>query len=139
MYAEKSEVDNPRHVSARLPIQVGLLVFGVVLILGVVATLQRALGLPEWVGKLTLALTPLVPAPILIGLAVRGYRRLDEMQQRIQGEAIIWGFVLGSILAFTWGSVEMTLGLPHVGWIWVWPVFGASWLVGLAIANRSYS
>lgn len=120
-------------------IMVFLIIFGGIIALGSVAVMQRVMGLPEWVGRIPQAIVPLVPAPILISLAIRGYRRLDELQQRIQGEALVWGFVLGSILVFTWGSIEIAMGMPRLGWIWVWPVLGGSWLVGLVIARRSYS
>ena len=136
---EKAGEDGRVGSLIRQPILAFLVVFGAVAVLGAMAAVQRAMGLPEWVGKVTLALAPLVPTPIIIGAAVRSYRRLDELQRRIQGEALVWGFVLGSILVFTWGSIEMAMGLPRVGWIWVGPIFGGSWLLGLAIARRTFS
>lgn len=87
--------------------------------------------------QVVLAVLPVVP--LLFGLRafLRFLSRMDELQQRIQLQAI--GFAAGAT-----GMITITIGflgnagLPQPSWIWVFPMIIAFWGIGTAIASRRY-
>jgi hypothetical protein len=84
-----------------------------------------------------IVLIPMIPVGLFCWTVVRDMRRLDEMYLRIQFEALGFAFAASALLTFTYGFLE-TVGAPHIPWLWVWPVMGAMWMVGLRIARRRY-
>lgn len=78
----------------------------------------------------------LLPLPAVAGIVWAMWRFVtesDEMQARIQLEALAVA-VAGSVLTgFTYGQLE-TVGAPHIPWIWIVPLIGAWWGIGGAIA-----
>lgn len=65
-------------------------------------------------------------------------RRLDEMQQRVQLEALAIAFTGTGVLATGYGFL-VNAGLPNIDWGGlVWPVMVALWVLGLVYANRRY-
>jgi hypothetical protein len=64
-------------------------------------------------------------------------RETDELQRRIQLEALGFAFAAGSLVTFSYGLLQLA-GLPLASWLWVWPVYGAMWLLGLAASSRRY-
>ena len=63
--------------------------------------------------------------------------RLDELQRRIQFEAIAFAFAGTALLTFSYGFVE-NVGFPHLSWFFVWPIMAILWIIGLGIATRRY-
>ncbi len=119
-----------------------------VLMLG--AALLAALALMGSVVVLKLTdLTPparvavaLIPVPFYIALfvvAVRVTRRLDELKQRIQLEALAFA-VIGMLLStFCYGMVLMAdVGVPALDWEWVWVITVVFYIAGHLIAWRRY-
>lgn len=82
-------------------------------------------------------LTPVIPAAFMCWAIVRQLRRLDEMHLRIQFEALGFAFAASALLTFSYGFLE-NVGAPHLPWLWVWPVMGLMWIIGLGIARRRY-
>ena len=90
------------------------------------------------------------PARIAIalvqGLSVTAYtvgifvsiRQLDELEQRIQYEAIALAFA-GSVIVMTvYGYLEQA-GLPTVAWgLWVYPLMFTFWAVAYGVVVRRY-
>lgn len=65
-------------------------------------------------------------------------RRLDEMQQRVQLEALAIAFAGTGVLATGYGLL-VNAGLPDIDWgALVWPVMVVLWALGLVYANRRY-
>ncbi len=87
--------------------------------------------------KYGLALLPVFPALFIPVAVVDFFRKMDEMQQRIQLEALAFGFTAAAVLTLSYGFLQ-NAGLPAVNWIWVWPVMGVCWALGLAVAKRRY-
>ena len=74
----------------------------------------------------------------IIVASVRGIGRLDELQQRIQLQALAIAFAGTGVLATAYGFL-VSAGLPDIDWgAVVWPAMVALWVVGLIIANRRY-
>ena len=85
------------------------------------------------------AVSPLPVVPVAFGvLAFLTYvRRLDELQRRIQLEALAFSLGCTGLLTLTLGFLENG-GLPRVSMIWVLPMIIGLWGVGVYIAGRRF-
>lgn len=90
--------------------------------------------------RVALVLLPVPPFVLLIFAELRLIRRLDELQQRIQLEALAIGFPSAIVLAMAFGFLQregvMPGELQDLRDVWLllpWPYFA-----GLAIARRRY-
>ncbi|MEO1287186.1 MAG: hypothetical protein AAFV93_05410 [Chloroflexota bacterium] len=87
--------------------------------------------------RIILAILPMLP--VLYGLW--GYmefiRNLDELQQKIQLEAIAFSMGLTGVITFTWGFLA-GVDVPPLHSIWVFPMMIIFWGIGLFIAQRRY-
>ena len=94
-------------------------------------------GYPQAPWRYAVALAPVVPAFFALLTFVRHLRRMDELQRRIQLEAIGLSFGATAILTFAYGFLE-GVGFPHINWIWILPLMVALWGLGGAIASVRY-
>ena len=83
------------------------------------------------------ALSPMLPAAATAWVILRELRRMDELQRRIQLEALGFSFAGTAILTFSYGFLE-GLGYPRLSMFTVWPVLAVLWVVGLVLARRRY-
>ena len=84
-----------------------------------------------------IALSPMIPAAATAWIVLRELRRMDELQRRIQLEALGFSFAGTAILTFSYGFLE-GLGYPRLSMFTVWPVLAVLWVVGLVVARRRY-
>jgi hypothetical protein len=84
-----------------------------------------------------LAVLPVIPAIFAMWAVIRGVRSLDELQRRIQFEAIIFSFLATCLLTLTWGFLQ-NAGLPQVDVLWVAPLLIVLWGLGLCLAHGKY-
>jgi hypothetical protein len=87
--------------------------------------------------RIPLALLPVLPALFGLRAYMRFFSRIDELQRRIQSEALAFGFASAGILTFSYGFLE-NAGLPRLSWIFVFPLMIAMWGIGAGIAARRY-
>jgi hypothetical protein len=89
---------------------------------------------------------PRIALAVLQGLAsasavilpVRSIRALDEMQQRIQLEALAFAFAGTGVLTTMYGFLT-NAGTPAIDWgTYVWPLMVLLWVVGVILAHRRY-
>jgi hypothetical protein len=111
-----------------------VLYFGVRLYLEAHAELARST-------RLALAF---MPAPLFAAFLVqfiRGLRSADELEQRIQLEALAVAFPLGLLLLTTLALVQRAVELSFQDWSFnhIVPYFGFFYLIGLVIARRRYA
>lgn len=79
----------------------------------------------------------LATGAVIVGSVLR-LRRLDEMQQRVQLEALAMAFAGTGVLGTAYGFL-VNAGLPDIEWgALVWPVMVGLWAIGLLFANRRY-
>jgi hypothetical protein len=104
--------------------------------------------------RLYLEANPALPRGIRLGLAfvptpvfalflwryIRAIRTADELERRIQLEALGVAFPLGVLLLTTLGLVQRAVELNFEDWSYnhVWPYFALFYLAGIAIARRRY-
>ena len=93
---------------------------------------------PDAVWRVPLALVPVVPLIFALLAFVRFLGRMDELQRRVQLEALAFAFGGTALLTFSYGFLQI-VGFPQVSWFAVWPIMAALWIVGLYLANRRYS
>lgn len=80
------------------------------------------------------AVLPAVPAAIVIWLTVRSLSRLDEVQKRIQMQALGFSMAATALITFGYGFLEGA-GLPHLSWTFVLPLMTMLWGLGLGILS----
>lgn len=100
------------------------------------AAVERAIE-PTGTLKLAINLAPMLGAFAAAWAILRGLWRMDEMQRRIQFDAIAISFLGTALITFGWGFAEGA-GLPHLRAFAVWPIMGALWGIGSLIAIRRY-
>jgi hypothetical protein len=90
--------------------------------------------------KIVIALIPAIPFGAFLWFFVRGLGRLDEMEQRIQMEALAIAFPLSIFFIMVLGLLQLVVVLPERDWgfrhIWIFLIPFYSF--GLAIAMRRY-
>ena len=84
-----------------------------------------------------LALSPMIPAATMAWVILRELRRMDELQLRMQLEALGFSSAGTAILTFSYGFLE-GLGYPRLSMFTVWPMLATLWIVGIALARRRY-
>jgi hypothetical protein len=87
--------------------------------------------------RIPLALAPVVPTLFALLAFMRFLGRVDELQRRIQLEAIGFGFGATAILTFGYGFLQ-GVGFPQVSWIYILPLMVVLWGLGGAIAAWKY-
>ncbi|HSA92960.1 MAG TPA: hypothetical protein VLE48_08115 [Terriglobales bacterium] len=90
--------------------------------------------------KVAVILTPVPFFALFLLAEVRMLRQLDEMQKRIQLEALAFAFPCGLLLLMTLGLLQRVITLPPEDWGYrhVWPLVALLYFVGLFIARRRY-
>ena len=111
-----------------------LLVYGLMLV-GSITLLMHVDVARPW--RDVIALSPMLPAAAMAWVVLRELRRMDELQRRIQLEALGFSFAGTAILTFSYGFLE-GLGYPKLSMFTVWPILAVLWIVGLVLARRRY-
>jgi hypothetical protein len=91
--------------------------------------------LPVWL-KVAVALLPILPFAIFVYLALKSQRGMDELQLRVQLEALAVAFPLSIVFLMVFGLIGEALDLTLERHVWFYlPVF---YFGGLALAWRRY-
>jgi hypothetical protein len=95
---------------------------------------------PAWV-RITAALVPIPIAVVALLSILRGARELDELEKRIQIEALAFGFIMSVLLLMTLGLMELAVTLNRDDWSYrhVWAILPTLYFAGLILARRRYS
>jgi hypothetical protein len=84
-----------------------------------------------------IAFLPIIPSVLAMWAFMRMFRGLDELQRRIQLEAVGFSFLATCLITLTW-AFQQNAGLPRFDVAWVAPLLIMLWSLGLAIAKRRY-
>ena len=97
-------------------------------------------SVPTW-ARVAAALAPTPIAGMALLTIIRGARELDELEQRIQLEALAFAFVLAVLLLMTLGLMELAITLNRDDWSYrhVWAMLPMLYFAGLAFARRRYA
>jgi hypothetical protein len=115
-------------------------------IIGTALAIAALILVAAWVGRqfpprsavrIALALVQGAACAWLIVSSTRPARHLDELQRRIQIEALAFGFA-GTAIVFSAYGFLVSAGLPEIDSSLIWPVMVVLWAVGTVIACRRY-
>ncbi len=84
------------------------------------------------------ALLPVLPLGLAMAAYIRFLQRSDELQRRIQLDALAYSFGASALITISYGFLEQ-VGLPHVSWVFVAPLMILLWGAGNVLASRRYS
>ena len=84
-----------------------------------------------------LGFLPIIPSAFALWAFMRYFGGLDELQRRIQLEAVAFSFLATCFITLTW-AFQQNAGLPRFDVSWVAPLLILLWGVGLGIARRRY-
>ena len=83
------------------------------------------------------AVLPAVPTVLALLIFIRFLGQMDELQRRIQFDAVAFAAWATAILTFTWGLLE-NAGFPHISLIWVLPLMTALWGIAAGVSAARY-
>lgn len=113
----------------------GALALYAALLLG--ANLAERVFQPEGGAKMVLALLPILGTAAVAWAVLRGLWRMDELQRRIQLDAIALSFTGTALVTFAWGFAE-SAGAPELRAFHVWPLMAVLWVAGVLVAQWRY-
>ena len=87
--------------------------------------------------SIIISLAPMLPALLLCLSIVGVIRRSDEMQLRLQLEALALAFVGTALLTFSYGFLE-NVGFPHLSVFAVLPLMCGLWMFGVLLGRLRY-
>ena len=87
------------------------------------------------------ALAPVPLAGAALFTIIREARELDELEKRIQLEALAFAFVLSLLLIMTLGLMELAITLNRDDWSYrhVWAMLPMLYFAGVVLARKRYS
>ena len=83
------------------------------------------------------AALPVIPSLLGMWAAIRFFRGLDELQRRIQFEAMAFSFLGICVISLNWRILERA-GLPHAEPVWVTLLMLGLYCIGILIGCRRY-
>jgi hypothetical protein len=104
-----------------------------------VSVLQR-MELPKW-AVVFVALAPVVPVVLMLRAYLTVLGKMDELQRRIQSEAILIAAGVVGFGSFAYGFLEGAKVLPSIpgALLWILPAMIAVWGLALPYVSRRYS
>ena len=95
-------------------------------------------------GKVTgiiLSLLPVITFALFIYSIIKGVSSMDEVQIRVQMEAVVIAFSLGLLMIMTLGLLDLVVILNKEDWGYrhLVPYFALFYFLGLFISKRKYS
>lgn len=105
-------------------------------VFAVVSIQERvALSNPMMIG---LALAPVLPTLMALREFIIFFRAMDEVQARINAEAILIAAGIVGFVTFAWGWVEIMAEAPDIPMIWILPTLIATWGIARVFVARRY-
>ncbi len=92
------------------------------------------------IGRTLVALVPLPFFVVMLVAFLRMVRGMDELERRIQLEALAFAFPLSLVLVMTLGLLEVAHPLNPRDWTYrhLWPFLVLFYTIGIAMARRRY-
>ncbi len=87
--------------------------------------------------RILVSLLPMLPAAFICATVIRSIRRLDEMQRKLQFEALALAFAGTALMTFGYGFLE-DAGFPRLSMFVVWPVMATLWAIGVLLGRARF-
>src|SRR5574340_264378 len=133
---ESKTQPNPIHAAMKqslIQMITAMAAYAVLLILSILLIKAN----PDAWWRFPVALLPVLPTIFGVMAYLRALRAMDELQQRIQLEALAFSVGCTGSLTFTYGFLE-NVGFPTLSWVYIFPMLAAFWGIGLALTSRRY-
>ncbi|HEU0296682.1 MAG TPA: hypothetical protein VFR47_28355 [Anaerolineales bacterium] len=90
--------------------------------------------------RIVVALLPIVPFALFLGLMLAGIRQMDELHRRVHLEALAIAYPLAMLLFMLLGLLELVIPLSPEDWSYrhVWQFLPLLYFLGLAFTWRRY-
>ncbi len=104
------------------------------------ARLVLEIGGLSWWTRAGIAAMPIPVFAWVIWSVFKGVAQMDELQRRMQLEALAFAFPMTLLLIMTLGLFELAIGLNTDDWSYrhVWPMLFLFYFVGIVRAKRRY-
>jgi tetrahydromethanopterin S-methyltransferase subunit E len=109
--------------------------FYVVLLIASISVLTK-FELPK-AAQIVITLIPVIPTIFVVVAVMRALRDSDELQQKIQLQAVTFSAVVTGLITFTYGFLE-NIGFSHLPSLFIFPLMLALWGIGVGIFARNY-
>ncbi|HQU38100.1 MAG TPA: hypothetical protein PLR65_16070 [Anaerolineales bacterium] len=109
--------------------------FYVVLLIASISVLTK-FELPK-AAQIVIALIPVIPTVFVVIAVMRALRDSDELQQRIQLQAVTFSAIVTGLITFSYGFLE-NIGFPHFPSLFIFPLMIALWGIGAGIFAGKY-
>jgi len=107
----------------------------VIVLIGSLWALNAFAFLGVW--STVVALMPMLPGVAVAVVVMRRVRGSDELQRRIQLEALSLAFAGTALATFSYGFLEK-VGYPKLSMFFVWPLMAVLWMVGGIVSGRRF-
>ncbi len=87
--------------------------------------------------QIIIALTPIIPTIFVIVAIIRGLRDSDELQQKVQFNAIMFSAIATGLITFSYAFLE-GIGFPKFPTIWILPIMFFLWGISLGYFWKKY-
>lgn len=118
----------------KIELVTGVVAYMVLLFVSIHELKQGASG----VARVLWAVSPMVPATFVVVSTVHRIRFMDELQRRIQAEALAFAAAGTALLGLTYGFLEGSAGFPHVEAWWAWVSVGVIWAAARIVLQWRY-
>lgn len=90
--------------------------------------------------RIVVALMPIVPFTLFLGLVLVGIRQMDELHRKVHLEALAIAYPLAMLLLMLLGLLELVIPLSPEDWSYrhVWQFLPLLYFLGLAFTWRRY-
>ena len=87
-----------------------------------------------------IALVPVIPAALFLFYFITGMKQMDELERRIQLEALAFAYPLALLMLMTLGLLQFVVQLNPNDWSYrhVWHYLVLFYLFGVVMASRRY-
>ncbi|ADZ69398.1 hypothetical protein [Polymorphum gilvum] len=110
------------------------LLYGFALAVGLALANRLPTGSLGWYAASLAPVPTLIPITVIL---VRTVARLDELQRRIQLEALAVAFAGTGLLSMSYGFLE-DIGFPQLSMFVVWPTMASLWAATVVINQTRY-
>src|SRR5579871_2800545 len=97
---------------------------------------------PSKPAGIILSFIPTITFALFIYDYIKRINAMDEVERRVQLEAVVWAFSLGLLLLMTLGLLDLVITLKKEDWgniTFVIPCFFAFYFIGILISRRKYN
>ena len=94
-------------------------------------------SLPQWL-VVIVALTPLIPALMMVRTYMTYLRSMDELGRRIQTEAWLISAAIVGLGTFTYSFLEEWAHFPRLDLVWIFPALIFFWGAATFFVRRRY-